>query len=755
MLMARYGQDPNAGSRATPKPRGSTIVSTTYTSTSSSGSIAGKSGAGDSLPSQAGRFSGLWWTPDADEDLNSIPRPTHAGGPHLSQMILQHLRSAGLGDVAAVFAQELKSAALAPEYFDVLKTPLPLPPPSLTQSSALTHALCPLAATRSQAKELLATGTQVFAASVEGSSHDQMTLQSLLVMFDEPMWSDVCSPMAKHRVYSRPDTGALRAAPLNAMIEQLTAVVVRPHVTESDSRQRLAADFRRKFFATHRHFAPSRVVLAKLFQRFVVPSSLPLALQYDGHGVIVDCHPKTYTCDVPAVPLMPAVGQPLPSTSAEAQDNAVWLDLYSRVTKALQIKVVGVLCEWLSTFPEHFDSVMEEALVTFVHEACASPAVPWANCPVELEQGAEKIKLLLAEQNAAMVAAAAQRNSRIARAATTGAEHVAGRKRRNIGAPNAEFDIEVGLAVQEGAPGRVPKSLMVRWSLGTLDEAKLANQITTVDHFLLRRITTSEVFAQSTDVGTRGHTNSALRAASSNVHAFLRRGEETMRWLLCEIIWGGDVTTAASQDSDDFDPDIVPQVVDESGRAYVREIEKRVQLIQKVVALAFRLIELNNLHSAFAVYLALRHPTILRLYDVWRNVPRDVNDNIAELRELFNFEKGYRMYRDYLASMSDDDLYPVIPVLQVNIDELRRIQREPTVLLDSNGGPIVHWRKYDVVGSLYSRFLSYKDAVVPAEFVPVPACISWIELKLSKARHADFETIVRASLKAQPTKRMK
>lgn len=742
MLMARYGQDPNASTRQLPKNRGATVVT----------------------PSNAATANTLWWTPESDEDLNSIQRPVHAGGAYLSQIILQHLRSSGLGDVAAVFAQELKSATVSPEYFDILKAPLQLPQPNLSQASALTHLVCPLAATRSQAKELLSTGAQVFTASIEGSNHDQMTLHNLFSQYEEPMWSDACSPTWRHRIYSRPDTGALRAAPINSMMEQLTSVHIRPHVTESDEKLRAAANFRRKFFATHRHFVPSRVVLAKLFHRFIVPCSLPLALQYEAHGILIDCHPKTYNCDVQAVPLMPALGQPLASTTAEAQDNAVWLDLYSRVTKAIQIKVLGVISEWLTMFPDHFDSAMEEALITFVHEACGSPAIPWANCPVELEQGAEKIKLLLAEQNAAIVAAAANRNSRISRASTTGAEHISNRKRRNIGAPNAEFDIEVATAMTEGAAGKVPKSLMVKWTLANLDEAKLANQITTIDHFLLRRITPSELFAQSTDIGTRGHSNSAMRAASSNVHAFLKRGEELMRWLLCEIIWGGgggggdsatNTSVNASDQADDFDPDVVPQIVDETGRAYVREIEKRVQLIQKTVALAFRLIELNNLHSAFAVYLVLRHPSLLRLYDVWRNVPRDVNDNIAELRELFNFEKGYRMYRDYLSSMSDDDLYPLIPVLQVSVDELRRIEREPTVLLDSNGGPVVHWRKYDVIGSLYSRFMIVKESIVPAEFVAVPACISWLEFKLNKARQADFETIVKASLKAQPSRKMK
>lgn len=752
-LIARYGQDPSADSRAAPRPRGSHIVAPSS-----------PRGTPAQQPHQ------LWWTVETDAEAARVPRPAVAGGPHLTQLALHHLRSIGLGDVAAVFSQELKSAGFPSEFSDVLRSPLQLGQPSLAHASALTQLLAPMAATRAQVRELLSTGAHMFPATVEGAPHDQMTLHHLISMCEEPMWSDVCSPTARHRVYTRPDTGAVRAAPVNALVEQITRVCVRPHVTQSEEELRLEADFRRKFFATHRHFCPSRVVLAKLFQRFTVPCALPLALQFDANNIVLDCHPKVYHCETQAVPLLPAVGAHLPTTTPEVQDNAVWLDLYAKVCKAVQVKTVAVMCEWLSMFPEHFDGVMEEALITFVHEACCMPAVPWSNTPIELAQAGEKLKLLLAEQSAAMAAAAATRSSRLARHSSTGAEHVSNRKRRNIGAPNAEFDAEVSSCIADvssvggGASSLIPtggagltkisaKAIMIKWALPSLDESKLANQITVVDHYLLRRITPAELFAQSSDAGTRGNSSAAVRAASANVHALLRRGEETVRWLVCEIIWGGGDTDANSADGGEFDPDSVPMIVDEAGRAYVREIEKRVQIIQKIVSLAFRLIEVNNLHSAFAVFLALRHPAVLRLYDVWRNVPRDAQDNISELRELFNFDKGYRIYRDYLASMQDDDVYPVIPIVQVTVDELRRIQREPTVLLDSNGMPIVHWRKYDVLGALYNRFLGMKEQVVPAEFVALPPCVAWIEHRLNKARHADFEMIVRASLKAQTSKR--
>jgi hypothetical protein len=310
----------------------------------------------------------------------------------------------------------------------------------------------------------------------------------------------------------------------------------------------------------------------------------------------------------------------------------------------------------------------------------------------------------------------------------------------------------------------------VRWFLGSVDEARIANQLAVVDHFLLRRVPAEELLYQAFCTSS----SPPAQAQAPNVQVALRRADGVMQWLVCEILWapqffGASDGGAAGLDvlqqqqphhqgpaglaNAEYRLDALVTRLSPDGAVLPAELEPRAAAIVKVAALAYRCVEVNDLMSAYACVMALRHPAVVRLHEVWDLVPPATVEGIAGLRELFGFDRGYRAYRDYIGSLRDDDAYPVVPLLQITVDELRRIDAEPTVLLDSLGTPVVHWRKYAVMGSLLARFQAQADAVVPAEFVPVPAALQWIEGRIRCARRVDTETVIRASLVVQPPTR--
>jgi hypothetical protein len=192
-----------------------------------------------------------------------------------------------------------------------------------------------------------------------------------------------------------------------------------------------------------------------------------------------------------------------------------------------------------------------------------------------------------------------------------------------------------------------------------------------------------------------------------------------------------------------------------NGRPQATQLESaamlRCQVVTKLIAVTFRLVELNNLHSAFAIYCAMRHPAVTRLRQMWAQLPVQSVGSLDELHRFFGFEKGYRGYKEYVASVPDDDVYPLIPIMSVMVDEVRRVTTsEPTVLRDAVGWTVLHWRKYDVLGTVYDQLHGLTGRPIPSEFTPDAACVDWLREAMADALSTP-EEFLEASFAAEGT----
>jgi hypothetical protein len=279
-----------------------------------------------------------------------------------------------------------------------------------------------------------------------------------------------------------------------------------------------------------------------------------------------------------------------------------------------------------------------------------------------------------------------------------------------------------------------------------VDDLTLCEQIAAEDHRAFRRISPHEL-----------HTFTAISSAimfhtsaspAMNLIAFVKRGETLMHWAATEIIAAtpqDETSGALSQKSRVAKADVKTER--ERGETF---IAARCQVIAKIIALVYRFVELNDLFAAFSLYSALRHPAVSRLRSTWGQMPLNSMTSLEELHKIFAFDKGYRGYVDYVNSVPDDDVYPLIPVVAVTIDEIRRLcASEPTVLRDAVGGCVLHWRKFDVLGDIMEEIRRRQSMDIPLVFTPHPQFQRWIDATWASI-YGEPDDLVKASFTAEP-----
>lgn len=701
------------------------------------------------------------------------------GGPVLAHLVLHHLATEGLHALEQTMVSEMRTAGLSHEYYSSAMAPINLRTDA--GQSALAMLLCPMSLTRQSLLQLAEDTPGHIRATVSGPQINDVCLALLTEMALEPMWADVGhGQKSQQRMYVAAATGHVLAAPLNQLVEHLTAVRIVPHVSMTEAMTEHRKAFTRRFFLTHRHMTDSRTLLVKLIQRAFVPISLNFTDQFEGNGITISV-PDTqaagkdvltalaqqggnaaaaaalsdfdpllvnalYSMNGAASPLRGGgrqgavasnpVGRLHPSTNIVLA-NAKASKYHAQVTRLVHIQVLSCILFWLKHHPGHFDALMHQAVLTFLDELCYSPGI-WSEAPAELAQGAEQIKLAI---RASAQQLDSQRSGGLPTSSSSGRLAGVSASRESAGKKSATVDFlftlqhrtKVGIA---GMPDDMRGDAL---GLLHVDDARLANQITTFDHALLRRIKLHELTAHLASAHTRTVQSSFNPAM--NVAALLSRGEATSLWAVTEILIALTAPPPSARQSDAQQP----------ASASASTVPLAAAVLAKFIALIFRLIEVNNLHSAFAIFCGLRHPCIARLTDTWDLLSASARRSFAELVNFFGFENGYRNYQDYIDSVSDAAVYPIVPVLAVTMDELRRLEgAEATVLRDAHGGGVVHWRKLDVLGELYGRFLAFQEAPIPAEFELHEACLMWMNEQLAKAIH-DPEKLCALSFRAQPT----
>ena len=245
----------------------------------------------------------------------------------------------------------------------------------------------------------------------------------------------------------------------------------------------------------------------------------------------------------------------------------------------------------------------------------------------------------------------------------------------------------------------------------------------------------------------------------TSIHAphsrsYINQGERLMAWLVVEIL-----TTSMPPASRHVQRQDLPASNEKEGQDMLRAA-----VITQCIGIATRLLEMNNLHLAYYCCAALRHPLISRLSDTWGHVPVEALQAMRSLSRIFSFTAadgsavvvGYRPYKEYLFSLisnTDEEgcvlqepdtpciLYPVLPILGVWVDEIRRLhQGEPTVLCHPSAvrrhhaslfqcgysaettdpsdyvNGILHWRKFSALGAIFLVMQKLQSTPIPMEF---------------------------------------
>eukprot|EP00756_Hemistasia_phaeocysticola_P002765 Hpha_TRINITY_DN11875_c0_g2::TRINITY_DN11875_c0_g2_i1::g.1978::m.1978 len=633
----------------------------------------------------------------------------------LDSLILGHFKAMGLRDAATAF--EAETGAKHNESFED------------EGGSALQLLFARRSTTEACIRVLLADTRERLRASAH-HYFDRDTMDALDAMAHEPIWSpsrrvftrksaDSGGSIAEIARLDAATLGTLHAAALNQLVERMTKITIKPHVSQKKEERHAEEEFTLSFLRTYKLFCSPHVLLAKLFQRWYLPLGLPLTDHYSDHYIFINSH--------------------MPRTSAKWWDS---------VSAKLKCRVASVLLSWIEQFPGDWDATMVECVELFIDDNFYEPSLDRPRVPTELLQFSSLLKCSLARL--------------VYRAESERVE------------PN---DSE---SEEEADDGQVQGVHLLALSPETL-----AEQITAADQRFLRKIkvrelldfTKNEMHFMFLDAQGEGTTlfgpeegrsqylsSPGSRAGSPlygdhspspspygafgafhqggataqtkarqvaprkmgsmkrarNLATFLKRSTAIEGWITAEVL------TAADDD------------------------ERRAKC-DRLINLAFRLIERNNFASARAVVMGLTHPGITRLshfldtVEFWPSLTRLSNT-------LVDTSPFCTSYKRLLASLTEAEKreYPPIPWLGCWVNELHLVdEAEPTVLVEDRSG-YIHWRKYQVISDIYKRFSALQEFHF-ATRIPTDAVVQrYLRSSFELSRQFDWPALLQLSMQHAP-----
>ncbi|KAJ9454621.1 Ras guanine nucleotide exchange factor K [Diplonema papillatum] len=563
---------------------------------------------------------------------------------------------------------------------------------------------------------------------------DSDTMLHLIQMALQPMWTPPNKVHLKAGSQSMDiaRSGSIRAASLNQLIERVTKVIYQPHVTQQREQQELDYQFVQAFLRTYKHFCAPHTLLAKMFQRWFVPMGFPFTDTYSNHYVMISSRQ--------------------PATSAR-----YWQVISAKV----KYRVSSIILDWIRAFPEDWDDFMLHALEVFLDDNFYEPCPSHPYVHTQLLQFSDAIKVVMAQavaqraeaQPANMLLVDKQEGTdagfpddipgytllspdlEAAALATqlTAMDHEYLRKinvRELLDFTKNELHF-LNLHAATSSP-ECPENMDPMAAFGPTSPHVPFISVSGQHHLLpdyqstpgpsfLTNFPGSPVSQASTVGGTgcypttpkatRKRAGSAAsdhgqhhhgggpgggnpagkhRAAAApgddtlgwalGLSQFLQRSRNLQKWVVVELL-----TT-----SDDYE---------------------RAAKMEKLITVAFKLLEQNNFQSCQSVVFALNHPTIQRMTGFLRSVNHI--DNLTALTKAFVDTSSNGLIKKLLHEVSLDDKKenPPVPCLGVWVSDLQLIEEaEPTVVID-NGVGLIHWRKYQAVSTIFTQFSNVQNLV--------------------------------------------
>ncbi|KAJ6226810.1 guanine nucleotide exchange factor [Anaeramoeba flamelloides] len=198
---------------------------------------------------------------------------------------------------------------------------------------------------------------------------------------------------------------------------------------------------------------------------------------------------------------------------------------------------------------------------------------------------------------------------------------------------------------------KVPKPVIPEKNFQTLifsqiDNDEFVRQITLIEFQLFEKIKPIEFLEQKWLMNSQ--TNQC-----NNLLKFLNHFNSFINWLVSKII---------SQ----------------------KEIQKRVSLISKLIKIAEKCLQINNLNTLIEIIIALTHPAIYRLRQTWNKIPKDL---IQTWKNISRFSKKSNNYKELKQKLKSTQISPnpVLPYLGIFLSDLISIDNlHPNFISSSN-----------------------------------------------------------------------
>jgi hypothetical protein len=708
----------------------------------------------------------------------------------VAQMVLAHTMSCSVdpamasettsadthsGSTAEVLRQEMKMFGLSEAHYLPTMSPIPFLPSTVLMDtsfvgggspvlqsvpSPLTVLLAPHRATAACIHQLHTSMRESIMTSCPCIATHAEVVPALERAMVQPMWSEPPSDFfllkrmpapgsEGHEVRQRPQhqpsvdggipgagsslssgKGKLVLGTINQLVEQLTSVYFNPLSSRPQVVQDNANSFTVAFFRTYRLFLAPQALLSKLFQRFLVPSSLYVADHMDTRGVEFRAPPD----------LAPRVRTAFGGVEYSAR-SAKWL----KVSQMIKVKVLCVLHHWLKECPRHFDATMLRMIMSFLEEQCFQPAAH-ADCPALLMQCGEFVKASAAEL---LIANIGGPRSLAMNPGHHGRQALAWSPigvRKSVPPTLASLNDGHAASVESGgslmlAPAELVGRLVAfhahtQRSKGAL----LRSSVVTGGEQPADDMTSDMTTASAGDHTRRSHNFTSTFDPNGTYRAVVREFLElplppTMRAIigcsrllfrsfdveaLLEVAILGDVSSSKStgvgarresgrgarqqQGGGGGDNEVSVEVFVAHAERLMhwatslvliaaaldavpsipattlpqRSVDARGDTSPQLQAVLYRLVEIatelmeqNDLHSAFGIVAGLNHPAVARLHRPLFSKRFMFHERIETLIDFFDLSTA--KYANYMSHLPDDDLHPPVPFVHQCIEEVRAL----------------------------------------------------------------------------------